>query len=50
MQAGARKADEGAEFGGGPLWGRGAAVDALAVARAFLEGGELRGDIDCQFG
>ena len=43
MQAGAGEADEGAEFGGGPLRGGGEAVDALAVAGALLEGGELGG-------
>ncbi len=44
VQAGACEADEGAEFGGGPLRGGGGAVDALAVAGAFLEGGELMGE------
>ena len=41
VQAGAGETDEGAEFGGGPLGGGGGAVDALAVAGAFLKGGKL---------
>lgn len=43
MEAGAGEADEGAEFGGGPLGGGGGAVDAGGVGGAFLEGEELGG-------
>ncbi len=42
VQAGAREADEGAEFGGGPLRGGGGAVDAGGVSGTFLEGRELQ--------
>lgn len=41
VQARAREADEGAEFGGGPLRGGGGAVAAGGVAGEFLEGEEL---------
>lgn len=43
MQAGACEADEGAEFGGGPLRGWGRAVGAGGVGGEFLEGEELGG-------
>lgn len=42
VQAGACEADEGAEFGGGPLRGRGGAVDAGGVSGTFLESCELQ--------
>lgn len=45
MQAGAGEADEGAEFGGGPLRGRGGAVAASGVTGEFLEGEELDGRV-----
>ena len=38
MQAGAGEADEGTEFGGGPLRGGGGAVNAVFVGGARLEG------------
>ena len=41
VDAGTGEADESAEFGRGPLWGRGVAVDACGVTREFLEGEEL---------
>ena len=41
MQARAREADEGSEFGRGPLWGGGGAVAACRVTGEFLEGEEL---------
>ncbi len=41
VEARAGEADEGAEFGGGPLRGRGGAVAAGGIARGFLEGEEL---------
>ena len=41
VNTGAREADESAEFGGGPLWRGGVAVDARDVAGEFLEGEEL---------
>lgn len=41
VQARARQADEGAEFGGGPLRGRGRAVAAGGISREFLQGEEL---------
>ena len=50
VQAGADEADEGAEFGGGPLRGGGAAVAAGGVGGAFLEDGELDESRDGQWG
>jgi len=41
VEARAGEADEGAEFGGGPLRGWSRAVDTLAIARTLLEGREL---------
>ena len=41
VQAGACEADEGAEFGGGPLWGGSGAIATGGVAAEFLEGEEL---------
>ena len=41
VQARACEADEGSEFGGGPLWGGGRAVAAGCVAWCFLKGEEL---------
>ena len=43
MQAGACQADEGAEFGRGPLRGWGGTVNAGCVSGAFLQGCELQG-------
>lgn len=41
VQTRACEADEGSEFGGGPLWGGGRAVAAGCVAGCFLKGEEL---------
>jgi len=41
VDAGAGKADEGAELGGGPLRRRGAAVHTGGVSGEFLKGEEL---------
>ena len=43
MEPGACETDEGAEFGGGPLWGGGLAVTAGCVGGSALEGEELFG-------
>ena len=43
VEAGAGEADEGAEFGGGPLWGGGGAVDAGFVGGEGLKFEELKG-------
>ena len=42
MEASAGEADEGTEFGGGPLGGGGQAVAAGFVGSEGLEGEELR--------
>ena len=45
MDASAVEAEEDAEFGRGPLWGGGGAVDAGGVAGESLEAEELGGGL-----